>query len=295
MRTNGHRSVMVPLIAVVIVIGCTAPSTSDTPPGSTSQAPTEAPTHAGTPVASALATPTAVPTQTPTERGLTAGTIAATVVDGLRVRSQPRVSDDSTKYEPLLPLGTQLVVLDGPVSASGYLWYEVVPLTTRPLPHGWVSSAARDGEQWLGDGRFECPPIPDDFRALAALPLGVGLACFPRVPITVEASLIPCNCDADGSWYTPSWFFLGSGSPDLLVEPGVTSVPSNLDDWFALNLDPSGQHPDVRPFGEILEVTGMFDHPAAATCTRTEMDGEPIPSQGCRLEFAVTNVLVRGP
>ena len=52
-----------------------------------------------------------------------------------------------------------------------------------------------------------------------------------------------CNCDIDGSWYTPHWFFLGSGSPDLFVAPHATTVPSEFADWFALNLDPSGEIP----------------------------------------------------
>ena len=218
-----------------------------------------------------------------------------TTSDGLRVRSQPRVSDDSFKLEPLLPLGTQLYVLDGPVSASGYAWYEVAPLSSRTLPTGWIASADRNGEPWIAAGTFECPPLPTAFRSLAALPAGVGVACFPREPITVEASLISCNCDVDGSWYTPGWFYLGSGGPDLLVEPGETTVPPDSSDWFALNLDPAGEHPDVLPIGQVIEVIGIFDHPAATGCTRTEMDGEPVPSQGCRLEFAVTHLLLFGP
>jgi hypothetical protein len=224
------------------------------------------------------------------------GSVVTTLADdGLRVRSQPRVSDDSFRYEPLLPLGTDLYVLDGPVSGSGYAWYEVVPLTSRTLPSGWVASADRDGEPWIAAGEFDCPPLPTDYRSLAALAPGVGLACFPRVPIGVETRLISCNCDMDGSWYTPSWFFLGSGSPVLLVEPSVTAVPPDAADWFVLDLDPTGEHPDVLPIGQVVEVTGIFDHPAASGCTRTEMDGQPVSSQGCRLAFAVTRLLVLGP
>jgi hypothetical protein len=217
--------------------------------------------------------------------------------DGLRVRSQPRISDDSHAFEPLLPLGTQVYVLDGPVSASGYAWYQVVPLSSRTQPTGWVASAGKDGEPWIEASEFDCPPVPTDVRSLAALPSGVGLACFSQAPITVQARLVACHCDADGSWYTPSWFFLGSGSPTLLVEPGVTDPvdSSNPEDWFALNLDPAAEQPDVIPVGEVVEVTGIFDHPAAADCTRTEMDGEPVPSQECRLEFAVTQILQVGP
>jgi hypothetical protein len=192
-------------------------------------------------------------------------------------------------------VGSRLYVLGGPVSASGYVWYEVVPLTSTELPSGWVASASRDGEPWIVAADFDCPPVPTDMRSLAALAPGVGLACFPRVPITVEARVIPCNCDMDGPWYTPSWFWLGSGSPNLLVEPDATAVPSDVRGWFALNLDPAGEHPDRLPIGQVVEVTGIFDHPAASSCTRTEMDGEPVSSQGCRLAFAVTRLLLYGP
>jgi hypothetical protein len=231
------------------------------------------------------------------------GQVVTTLADdGLRVRSQPRISDDSERYDPLLPLGTRLYVLDGPVSASGYTWYQVVPLNSAApdldfrgsgaLPSGWVSSAGRDGEPWIAVDAFDCPPLPTDFQSLAALPPAVGLTCFPRVPITVEARLVSCNCDIDGAWYTPFWF--SRGGETLLVEPNVTSPPPDWDDWFGLNLDPAGEHPDVLPVGNVVEVTGIFDHPAAADCTLTEMDGEPVTSQGCRLEFAVTRLRVVG-
>lgn len=42
-------------------------------------------------------------------------------------------------------------------------------------------------------------------------------------------------------------------------------------------------------------MTGIFDHPAAASCTVTEMDGEPVSTQDCRLVFAVTRLITVGP
>lgn len=233
------------------------------------------------------------------------GEVVTTLADqGLRVRSEPSVSDDSEKYDPLLPLGTRLYVLDGPVSAAGYAWYEVAPLTSAApdlefrgsdtLPSGWVASAGRDGEPWIAITKFDCPPMPTDFRSLAALPPAVGLACFARVPITVRARVISCLCDIDGAWYTPFWF-LRNEDPHLLVEPDVTSPPPDWDDWFGLNLDPAGEHPEAVPEGKVVVVTGIFDHPAAASCTVTAMDGEPVPSRGCRLEFAVTRLAVLDP
>jgi hypothetical protein len=221
--------------------------------------------------------------------------VTTTATDGLRVRSQPRISDDSFKEEPLLPIGTDVYVLDGPVSASGYEWYDIAPLTSRVLPSGWVASASRDGEPWIETGAFDCPPAPTSMRSLAALPDGVGVACFAKVPITVRARTISCMCDIDGGWYTPEWFHLNN-DPDLLVEPGATSVPTDLADWFGLNLDPAGQHPPEIPVGKVIDVTGIFDHPAAAGCVLTLIgDEKGIPSQRCRLEFAVTRLVVVKP
>ena len=299
MRYMNRHSGIALLGVVALIAGCSTSvaSRAATPTASSSQGAASSATPTVAPALPATATPQSTSSPLPTQMAtsVTVDTAAVTIVDGLRVRSKPRISDDSFKSEPLLPLGTQLYVLDGPIAASGYTWYEVVPLASRTLPSGWVASAGRDGEPWIAAGAFDCPPVPTDIRALAALPPGVGLACFPRVPITVRARLISCNCDADGSWYTPSWFFLGSGGPTLLVEPGLTHVPDSATpgDWFELNLDPNGQHPDVLPIGEVVDVTGIFDHPAAASCTRTDMDGEPAPSQGCRLEFAVTRLVER--
>jgi serpin B len=78
--------------------------------------------------------------------------VVVTVSDRLRVRSEPRVSDDSIRYEPVLPLGTELTVLDGPVRASGYTWYKVAPVSFVGLEgpgYGWVALAGTDGEPWL--------------------------------------------------------------------------------------------------------------------------------------------------
>ena len=288
------------IVASVLAGGCVS---SQAPASDTPASPSATPSASSSPsdISSPSPFPFLSPTLTPSPTGSNAaahdpsGSIVGSVVttladDGLRVRSKPGVSEDSLKWE-LLPLGTQLFVLDGPVTASGYAWYQVASLTSRAVP-GWIASADRDGDPWVAVDDFDCPPQPTNIRSLAALPRGVGLACFPGQPITIEARLIPCNCDADGPGYTPDWFFLGSGSPNLLVEPDVTTVP---DDWFVLNLDPTGEHPDVLPINQVVEVTGMFDHPAASSCTRTDFDSEPVPSQGCRLEFAVTQLLVSGP
>ncbi len=86
--------------------------------------------------------------------------VVVSVTDRLRVRSEPRVSDDSIMYEPVLPLGTELTVLDGPVSASGYVWYKVAPVAFVGLEgpgYGWVAVAGTDGEPWIA---FPVTPRP---------------------------------------------------------------------------------------------------------------------------------------
>jgi hypothetical protein len=119
---------------------------------------------------------------------LSAGGEALTLTGDLRVRSQPRVADDSIKYEPLLTKGTRLRVLDGPVYASGYWWYRVSPYVLedgRSVPvalsdgatDGWVASAARDGTRWIDafDPRLllswhrvgEIPTVVDDVVGFA--------------------------------------------------------------------------------------------------------------------------------
>jgi len=91
----------------------------------------------------------------------------------------------------------------------------------------------------------------------------------------------------------------GPGDAEL-VEPAQTQG-LGCDKGFLLNLDPSGEHPDVLPVRKIVEVTGIFDHPAATACIWVNWDpfkgkaDEPVPSQVCRLEFAVTRLVVVRP
>ena len=214
--------------------------------------------------------------------------------DGLRMRSEPSVDPSSFKYEPLLPLGTALLVLDGPVSGSGYEWYDIAPLASAEAAHGWVASGSQEGEAWIAGGDFDCPAAPTNMRSLLDLPPGVGVRCFPNMPITVHARLLSCNCDVDGAWFTPEWFSAGGGN--LLVQPEQETLPRDQADRMPFSLDPAADHPSELPMGEVVEVTGVFDHPAASTCTLTEMDGQPTPDPGCRLQFAVTRIApILGP
>jgi hypothetical protein len=93
------------------------------------------------------------------------GAMVVTVTDDLRVRSKPRVSSDSVKYEPVLSIGTDLSVLAGPVSSSSYWWYRVHiedGLTLRNgITIGWVAAADHDGTRWIDWQGGDTDPVPE--------------------------------------------------------------------------------------------------------------------------------------
>ncbi len=71
---------------------------------------------------------------------------AVTVVDDVRMRSEPFVGPGSVKYVPTLRKGTPLIILDGPVQGSGYDWFHVLLKGTE---WGWVAAADHDGTPWI--------------------------------------------------------------------------------------------------------------------------------------------------
>jgi serpin B len=131
-----HR--LVAIAVVVAACGTSAGTPTPSPSEQPSTSPSAGPT--GTPAPSASPAPTLGP-----------GAYAVTVSDRLRVRSQPRVADDSIRYEPLLPIGTELLVLSGPVEASGYVWWEVEPVSFDIVgaTTGWVAMADHNGDPWI--------------------------------------------------------------------------------------------------------------------------------------------------
>ena len=139
-----------PVLLLTIVLSTAACGTTDPTPTPTPLA-TASPSPATSPSASAGVSPS--PTAATAEDAMAVGAVVQTVSGDLRARSQPRVSDDSIKYTPLLPLGTQLQVIGGPVEASGYTWYQVEPLDfslAEGVTRVWVAAADHDGTPWIG-------------------------------------------------------------------------------------------------------------------------------------------------
>jgi serpin B len=126
------------------------------------------------------------------------------VTDSLRVRSEPRVAGDSIKYAPTLRAGTELVVIAGPVEASGYRWYKVAPMGVDlrsgsgrgsvAVDQGWVAVADHDGTPWVGLAKDPTPgyelaaatvarpePALAAARAAAAAQNAFGLDLYRRM------------------------------------------------------------------------------------------------------------------
>ena len=164
MHSELARRVVVLAAVIALVAGCTS-STPSSSPRAGSPTPSQA-TLPATPTAAPSASPATTPAPTPTAKPVAldpfVGKIVFTVSDNLVVRSEPWVGDDSVMYEPWLPIGTELKVLDGPVSDSGFTWYEVEPVSFTGLDgpgHGWVAMAGKDGEPWIALAEAEIAGI----------------------------------------------------------------------------------------------------------------------------------------
>ena len=123
------------------------------------------------------------PTATSKPGAFPVGSLVEVVVTGLRVRTAPTVDNAvSAKLEPLLGPGTQLQVIDGPVTADGYDWYLVQAIG---FPHrGWVAAADHDGAPWVEDQAAISSPTPAFTPEEAALSAGLradaAVHCAPR-------------------------------------------------------------------------------------------------------------------
>ena len=244
---------------------------------------------------------------------ITADTYARVVTDDLRMRSKPGVAEDSTKLEPLLQKGARLVVLDGPVQASGYDWYLVQPTImaddTELYPFGWVAAAGKDGDPWIESRTPECPPLPTTAAQLEALSqtpvLFYEITCFGGRSMRFQARLgVPeARCGVEPDWgVDPSWFDRCGSDESFLVPLQAARDYAWLAPIWAPGVDtdlgavPNASIADMP----LVEVTGMFDHPDAQTCRNRPnrpLTPEPDPALTilrCRMKLVVTSMTEAG-
>jgi hypothetical protein len=287
------------VILAAVLAGCSgatptpAPNASDhaTPagvaPSPTSSAPTQTQPEP-TPTVPAPTPSATTATAAPAAETLPPYGVAIAIQDDVVIRSKPGVGADSEIYKPSLSRGDQVLVVGGPVRASGYDWYDVRPLAARLPSSGWVAQASKAGEPWIAPGRATCPPVPTTFATLAALTDGQQLACFSRVPITVSARLwrFVGSVDPGYNW-VPDWF---GTTGYVLVDPTVAAPDGTATKPFFLVLDPAGTHLNPLPVGKVVEVIGMFDHPAASGCTATLASPPEVLLDFCRYQFVVASM-----
>ena len=196
------------LAVAMIAVGCgTAPATPPTSPN----APRASLTPSRTDPVSPATTPAAS-----LEPAIGIGSAVVTVSDALRVRSAPGVSDDSVKYKPLLPLGTELLVVGGPVEATGYVWWQVEPLSfaLQDANVGWVAMADHDGEPWIALSGDSSPQLAMAISDVARMPVDKGQA--KAVPIRSRPL---ASTSTDASSKTPT------------AGPATSSSPRRASPW----------------------------------------------------------------
>lgn len=284
----------VALVGVVALSGGSRPITGVVPsqsPGS-SEEPGVSPSPAPTTPASPSASPTEEPSGSPFVPGVLGpdrvGRVVAT--DGLRVRSLPTVAEASQPREPLLPEGTRFYVVDGPVFADGYAWYQVDPYGgDEPLPFGWVAAGSREGDPWIENHLDDCDSVGVSIRLLHEQPAQESLFCYGQVmPGDIELTGdLHCElADVEGFVSGPEWLesdrYCSLGEDG--VEIGVVGKP-------ATSLLEQGSPVDGR-----YTVVGHFDDPEASECTSDGIDVEgnsPDPAEvvlNCRMQFVITEV-----
>lgn len=279
------------VVALIVVSACTpgvAPSSSPGP-SAVAARPSPTPEPVATPEPSA-----SLPSST--TGPFAADTFAVTISDDLRVRSLPEVSDASKRLTPLLPLGTRLLVVTGPVKGSGFDWYLVAP-KDEGLPSGWVASG-RPGDPWIGQTAAVCPTDPAEANELGRFlhddPL-LALRCMGGSMFTFDA-------------------LLGSYEAQCGVEPCCDLADARACIYDAWLIDPSTRFDDATAlpvvfdgidqttlpmytFDEPIRVraSGRLDHPFASGCVPTAegLDQGVIPELGvlrCRTKFVVTSI-----
>ena len=257
-------------------------------------------------VASLLVRPVLPGDDRPGAFGLRRDVVATTVEPDLRVRSQPDVSDESMKYEPLLGRGDALYVLDGPVEGSGYSWYNIYAPRTGLT--GWVAAAAKTGEDWIAPVLLPCTLGASPFEIVDRIGYDLmHLACYSgvkfhgtyrlaRYPIPNEFELTCPDQEwiREPAWLnTPLFCFYDFGPDD--PDTGGYDLPAGgvLHPSLA---DAPGELLDTHPDGLLVTVTGQLDHPDSRGCTPNGTDPilfSRVPLM-CRATFVITELRPAG-
>jgi hypothetical protein len=284
--------------------------TSDANPILPSHSPDALPSE----VAAGTATPepsdTAVASASPSPaQGISVGMMVTPVVEGVTLRESPGTA--GTRIGTLAQ-GPPNYVVDGPVDADGYTWYQlsgpglppasgcITPVPTDPLEcptwFGWAAVADPDDEgAWFAPTSVDCPDPAEETDAFIRLQQILLLACYGDAELTFEAfySELPegglGGTDCTGETAIMWLYCLDQGYYQVTSSPGAMAMTLFVDPASGVTLPERGSW---------LLITGAFDHPDAARCAAAALDDNkqsplPDPEQavlGCRTHFVVTAV-----
>lgn len=235
---------------------------------------------------------------------LTPDTLATVVSPRLRVRSEPRVAEDSIKFEPLLDVGDRLLILAGPVVANDYAWYQVSAWRPGDLgsswPVGWVARGDHDGTPWLSATADPCPRAPVTMATIVTMFPEERVACFADRPLALRALVSgaaderPCSPEPNVACVEgPVWL---AGDGGWGAEDDVTRDTPSMG-GPRLGVAPGGPVPvGSMPSSGMVDLEGAFDHPAADGCRpgpvgpgARQLDAARA-RLACRARFVVTDV-----
>ena len=225
-----------------------------------------------------------------------------TVSGNLRVRSDPGLTGD--RFE-LLKNGTKVWVVDGPVVAADYEWFQVIVPSVDAgggVPRiGWVAASDHGREPWLAKRTMDCPPARPqlkvrDLVAATAAGSDVGLACYGSKPIRFQGSVgLSCGVDVHPGWgMAPDWLS-GNAERKLRIADGnaaVVAVPGQ-----GLELPVGCGETDPRTY----MFDGHFDDPGSDTCAATMPDGSQpgigdlLPRYWCRTTLVIDELTPAAP
>jgi hypothetical protein len=323
-RTRPSRTAFVLLAAALLVATLAAGAvvgsgvvdlpwfTSDAnpiPSHSPAAAPSEVVAETATPAPSDTAVPSATPSPTPPLQEISVGMTVTPVIDGVTLRESPGTG--GTRIGTLAQ-GSQTYVLDGPVDADGYTWYQlsgpglptasgcVSPVPTAPLECptwlGWAAVGDPDDESaWFAPTTVECPDPAEETDAFVTLPQIFALPCYGDAELTFKAfySELPegglggTNCTDDTAIM---WLYcLDIGYYQVTSAPGAVPMTLYVDPASGVTLPERGTW---------LLIRGAFDHPDSTLCaSAAEHDNKqsPLPDPEyavvvCRTHFVPTAV-----
>lgn len=273
---------------ITSAVASESPTSSDAPIATPSAEPSVAPSPSVAPTPSA--DPSVEPSGSPFVPGKLGpdriGRVVAT--DGLRVRSLPTIGAASEPYEPTLNEGVTFYVVDGPVMADGYAWYQIDPYGgDASLPFGWVAAGSREGEAWIENHLDGCDSIGIGIELLADQPDQESLYCYSGQDIELTGNLVCDFGDVEGLTTGPDWIEFDR----YCVLRGVTGAEMAVRGEAATSLLDEGSPVDGR-----YTVVGHFDDPGASECRQDGVDihgNAPDPAEvvlACRMQFVLTEV-----